>query len=207
VPGAWSAYRIFTVDTIAPLAPVLVSPADGIDFIGTPLFKWRASAGAKYYQFAHSLSDDPSAATYTSSELTILSHKPPTLDVMTTYFWFVRAKDLAGNWGDWSDARTVTVVPPKPSRVVLSSPATNYFTNDTTPDLAWKSASYGDTYQIQIASNYTFKTIVQEADGIGDLTFTADTLADGKYYWRVRAINANDMPGAWSAYRIFTIYP
>jgi hypothetical protein len=64
----------------------------------------------------------------------------------------------------------------------------------------------GVTYQVQISTVTTFVT--QEQTVVldpGVLTFTATTLPDGIHYWRVRAINYMNVPGAWSLVRYFTV--
>ena len=89
--------------------------------------------------------------------------------------------------------------------MALTAPNYGYLTNDTTPDLSWNAVAYGESYQLQISRNYTFTDIAQDVGGIAGVTTTASALADGLYYWRVRAMNANSVYGAWSAYRYFTI--
>jgi C1A family cysteine protease len=209
--GAWSAYRYFTIDTIAPAAPVLSKPLNGSQSIGTPTFTWLASATAKYYQVQYEVVDDsnPDTYDYRSSELTVLTHKPAvTLPLMTPLTWQVRAKDPAGNWSQWSAPWSVTVVPPVPAAPVLLAPASGLTTNNTTPALTWKAVTYADTYEIQIDTTYTFLApLVQEFVGITGLSHVLDSLPDGKYYWHVRARNINPAakPGPWSSYRYFTI--
>ena len=39
----------------------------------------------------------------------------------------------------------------------------------------------------------------------GELSYTAATLPDGKYFWRVRTVNYLDIPSKWSASRYFTV--
>jgi hypothetical protein len=59
---------------------------------------------------------------------------------------------------------------------------------------------------VQISKNYPFSSIVQTINLDSDiLTTDANELADGKYYWHVRAINTNDENGIWSSYRYFTV--
>ena len=52
-PGAWSLPRAVTIDTAAPLPPVLSLPANAAIVRGTPTFSWLAAATANAYQFAY----------------------------------------------------------------------------------------------------------------------------------------------------------
>ncbi len=207
VPGPWSTPRYFTVDHEAPAVPVLSLPLNGARTVGTPTFSWKAVTGATRYQFMYSLSDaDGDPYVYQSGELTTTTHKPPTMALMTDYYWFVRAKDAAGNWSNWSAPFNVMVVPPAPPAVTLDSPASGYLTNDNTPVLYWKSTLYARDYELQVDDSYTFSSPVLDQQLISGLSKTLTTpLADGKYYWRVRAENDNATYGPWSAYRYFTI--
>ncbi len=209
--GPWAAYRSFTIDTTPPAPPVLSRPLNGSQVIGTPTFTWLASATAKYYQVQYDdVNDGTTTYDYLSPDnLTVLTHKPTvTPSLMTPTYWYVRARDVAGNWSAWSAPFTVTVVPPVPVAPVLTAPVSGLVTNDNTPTLAWNTVAYANTYEIQIDTTYTFTVpLVQEVTGITTLNHTITALPDGKYYWRVRARNVNPLSvaGAWSAYRSFTI--
>ena len=203
-PGKWCSPRSFVVDNIAPLAPVLAAPANGITAKGTPTYSWKAAAGAKYYQFRYLTA--PNMVIYTSPESTSTSHKPPT-QAPGDYIWQVRARDLAGNWGAWSATRAITIIPTVPAAPKLAGPASGSSTSDTTPDLSWNAVAYGNTYEIQIDNASGFGSPDYSYTGIGGATYTAGPLAAGKWYWRVRAVNTLGQAGAWSSARTLTINP
>ncbi|MGA2503338.1 MAG: hypothetical protein ABSG01_04535 [Anaerolineales bacterium] len=204
-PGAWSAARSFTVDTTAPLPPVLSAPADGAVVRGTPTFSWLASATANAYQFAYDLADC-SSPSFTSAVQSGLTYLPPLMP-KDTYYWCVKARDPAGNWSGWSASRSITIRPLIPVAPVLTSPAAGFVTNDPTPYFAWNSVPYGNTYEIQIASSSSFTSLEQSAAGLGVTNYTADPALSmtGLKYWRVRAVNVDSELGAWSAGRAITI--
>ena len=118
-----------------------------------------------------------------------------------------RKRTLARGSSVWTPVWTFTITPPTTTKPALVSPV-NYAKLDiTTPDFEWEAVTGGVTYQIQIAANGNFKTPVQDVTrDPGVLTYSADPLADGgKYFWRVRAINAEGVAGAWSAKWQFTL--
>jgi large repetitive protein len=123
-----------------------------------------------------------------------------------TFYWHVQARDAAGNWSTWSSYRSITVLPPIPTAPVLVSPANALVTTNTTPTFLWESVLAGNSYQIQIDTVSTFIHPVQDQTRIAGVTYyIATTLPNGKYYWRVRAINANGESGTWSSVRSITI--
>ena len=124
---------------------------------------------------------------------------------MTTYYWYVRAQDRAGNWSDWSPASTFMVAPPTPSRPVQEEPRHKYLTNINTLEFSWSAVDYAVAYHIQIATSSRFTTIVEEMDDLADTAYSSAALADGGYYWRVRAKNENGTYGSWSYTRYFVV--
>ncbi len=108
VAGPWSAIRSFTIDTTPPPAPVLSLPASGALLTGAPKFVWLASSSAVKYQFELGSDAGFTSLVYTSGELTGLSFTPPA-QALGTYYWHVRAKDAAGNWGAWSLSRAISI--------------------------------------------------------------------------------------------------
>ena len=107
VPGAWSSARSFTVDTVAPPAPALSAPANfapGVYF--APTFSWVAATGANAYMFEYDNNLDFGSPEYTSGTLTTRTILPTGMGV-GTWYWHVKSRDAAGNWGSWSAYRTL----------------------------------------------------------------------------------------------------
>ncbi|MEA5079899.1 MAG: M4 family metallopeptidase [Anaerolineaceae bacterium] len=214
-PGAWAAYRAFSVDITKPAIPVLSSPANAVTVRGTPTYSWLTAAGASKYQFAYGTTSDCNASEYkptylSSANLTSLSFAPPTQAINTeadpSYYWCVRALDVAGNISNWSAANTITIIPPITVGPSLLSPASGASMKTPVLDLIWKSVPYGINYQVQVSNTATFDTlIIDRTLDAGVLTTNLTTTGDGVYYWRVQAINALSEPGSWSSTSSFTV--
>ncbi len=204
VYGSWSSAWYFSVDGTPPAAPTLYTPTDGAEVIGTPTFKWLRPDTAKYFEFLYNTSNDTETYVYNSGLTSRNTHQPDAMAIDTTYYWFVKARDAAGNWSDWSEPYTITVRAPVPGKAVLSAPAKASYVNDATPELSWNAVDYGLTYDVQVSSSSRFTTIQNEASGQAELTFTTTALLDGKYYWRVRA-NNDTGSGSWSSAYYFVV--
>ncbi len=197
--GAWSTpFRLAVT--------IMLGPKDGAITTATrPTFSWAAAPGAVAYHFQ--LDDNADFSSLVSEYTgTARSYVPSTPLAAGTYYWHVEVNTGTGFTGNWMPTWTVVISPTKPAQGMLLAPDTNTFTNDSTPTLSWKAVAGGNTYQIQIDNNLDFSSPVQDVTvGVGLLSYLADELADGKYYWRVRAFNVNGAAGAWSAKWAFTI--
>lgn len=86
----------------------------------------------------------------------------------------------------------------------LIVPAHNAWVTTSTPQFTWASVAEATAYQIQIDNNSDFSSLEHDATPSGT-TYTVDPqLADGLYYWRVRASSAAGS-GPWSNTRSFKI--
>lgn len=205
--GPWSKTFVFILDTVAPIAPVLSKPLNTAVVTGSPAFSWLASLTATKYQIQYDTNADGNTETYTyrSPVLTKTSFALPAVPPLNVpLYWQVRAADAAGNWSDWSAEYSVTVNPVKPASPKISLPKNNTPTNDSTPILSWGSVLYADKYDVQIANNAKFTGATTYSD-ISGTSMEADTLADGKYYWRVMAKNLLGQTSAWSGSFSFTV--
>ncbi len=103
-------------------------------------------------------------------------------------------------------SRTVTfdLFSATPGGVTPVSPAVYAVNQELRPTFAWSAATQAGTYDLQVAIDPSFVTIVVDATGIvgASYTPTADLAVATQHYWRVRA--SNDCgAGAWSTVRRF----
>mgnify|MGYP007083428899 CR=1 FL=1 len=176
-----------TIDTNAPSAPTLTSPADGYTS-GTvdQALNWTGTADSWDVIIYHGSTTHIYQTDLVASSFTI-----PTDSALTdgeTYTWKVRGKN-AGGYGDWSSIRSFTVDDdPSAGVPVLDSPA-NGASGTGTELFKWSTSANADTYEIQIANDSGFTSLVTTVTGLTATYYSYTFTSSGTYYWRVRATN------------------
>jgi len=192
------------VDTVAPGAPTLTSPADGITTGDTsPTFLWEAVSTASKYKI--DIADDSGFTNVIYSypltgDLTTTSHTIGTDLPDGTYYWHVKAIDAADNEGNWSSSRSFvvdTTIPPPPT---LSSPANGSTITDATPTFAWTAVSGATSYTIEYSTSATFASSVTASATTTSYTVPGTAaLSNTTYYWRVSSnLAPTQFSGVWS---------
>ncbi|MBY9002044.1 MAG: hypothetical protein KGD64_14085, partial [Candidatus Heimdallarchaeota archaeon] len=204
--GAWSEIRSVIIDTVGPGAPILVSPEqDEILSDSTPLILWNTVADGVEYQLqvdtANTFVSLVEDITTTNTFYTVLSDLAD-----GTYFWRVRARDTANNWGAWSSIWSFSVDLEGPIAPTLSAPSDSAVIGDNTPYLVWSSVGDAVEYEIELALTPLFEAPVLYADTTSNNYYVIFfTLDDDVYYWRVKAKDAAGNWGDWSAVWSFTV--
>jgi large repetitive protein len=192
-PGEWSVARTVKID-VPPTAPELTAPEDAAtDTTGTPTFSWESLPNAKDYQLQVDNDSDFTSPEVDDTAATF--ERTPSL-ANGVYSWRVKATNLYDTAGEWSTVRTITI--DVPAEVpALTSPADGATDATGTPTFIWSSVTNGATYQIQVDNNSDFSS--PEYEDTAATTSRTPTLANGVYFWRVRAITINGTPGGWSS--------
>jgi hypothetical protein len=111
-----------------------------------------------------------------------------------TYYWRVRAEDVAGNVGEWSSTFSLTIRAP-PQAPVLSSLENGVFTNDNTPTLGWTRGN-GDNYRLLLGTNPDLSSptlnVLLAPSATSYTIAEENALPDGEYYWKVAAVVGSD---------------
>jgi len=202
--GPWSAIWLISVDTVPPGTPTPLTPADDTYSNDTTLYlEWTASVGGYSYQLHvdtdagfGSLDVDYTSenTNYTTSSLSD-----------GVYYWRVRSIDQAGNIGGWSEVWQFTIDTVAPEQIPLYLPGNGVKINDSTPQLQWYGLGDAVEYQILVDTVDVFSSpIINELTSATFLNIVT-VLADGDYYWKVRAKDASGNWGLWSATWVFTI--
>ncbi len=203
----WSIRRIIYIDQTPPAAPKPVAPVTQAVVLGTPIFKWRVPSSAKSFVFEYSATKEFSSP-ITSSLLSHSYYKPTPVIPEGVWYWHVCAFDEAGNQGAWSSTQVVSVEPTKPTQPKLKTPDTGFFSDKPSIEFEWFGANYAHHYEIQVDDNYHFSSVnISSSSNPGDLFIdigTIGNLTPGIYYWRVRGVNSDSIPGPWSASKYFT---
>ncbi len=202
----WSAARSFAIDTVAPQAPTLTSPANGSTASSSrPTLNWTAPADASRYELRLGLTNPP---TTTYSNLASASYVPPSALPNGIYYWQVRALDTLGNGSAWSGIWSLTVgsAAPAPAAPALSAPADGVILAESRPTLSWSSVNTATAYRLQIARDSGFASVEYTSEWLSDTSLALPVnLLHGLHYWRVQS-RANETPSAYSAARSLTIF-
>ncbi|MFZ2617560.1 MAG: hypothetical protein WA077_16345, partial [Anaerolineae bacterium] len=98
----------------------------------------------------------------------------------------------------------LTVQAAAPGVPTLTAPANGALNVPAAPTFTWNAASGAGTYDIQVATDAGFVTVVASATGLTGTTWNGASLnTSTTYYWRVKANNACGA-GAYSAVFSFT---
>lgn len=190
----------------APVAPVLIAPRnDSMNVPVTAGLTWRASAGAVRYRIQAGTDSLFATTAFDDSTITGTSRILNGLLQQTRYWWRVRAINSAGI-SPWSGAWSfVTRSPlPLPAQVVLVSPMPDAVAGAATVKLVWQAgAPEIRRYWSEVATDSVF--IASTVDSTStDTSIVWSKLADGIYWWRVRAGNTTGW-GPFSEARRFTV--
>jgi hypothetical protein len=103
-----------------------------------------------------------------------------------------------------ADGKNFTVLAPeKPTPL---TPANGTYTNINKPTFSWTSVTNAANYSLQYSQDKTFSTGVTTITGISTIQYTLTTpLNDGKWYWRIQALDAYSNPSGYSDAYIIVI--
>jgi hypothetical protein len=212
--GGWSAAR--AVIKVWSDAPRLTAPANGsrVAYPAPLVLSWRPVSFASKYLV--SLATDAALGSLVGSqtiETSALSLAPAVTLHVGTYYWAVTPLDAEGNKGVRSRVRSFQWAwPAVPTNLVVhdlvgpsdvSDPAfgTPFDTALFLPQFQWSIVPGATRYELEINSDQTWATGSRVCcdDRILAPVFTpTKTFLSNRYYWRVRAFDADGNAGAWA---------
>jgi hypothetical protein len=179
----------------------------------TPTFTWGLFTGAAGYKLE--VAQDSNFTTpvapfpYFTPTGSVTSFTLPATQPLDygVYYWRVSV-DTGSGFVTSPFVQTFTLTPRPAASPVLTGPVTNtLFVNTSAPVFTWNSVPYQTalTYEIVVDNNLNFSS--PEFTTLTELltAIYADGFDDGRYYWKVRAINTLNIPGAWSRVYNFTV--
>lgn len=177
--------------------PTLISPPDGARGVyPDTTVTWSPVAGAASYRVELSPREDFSESVQTIDGITSTQVKVQgLLDGPQTYYWRVTAFAGGGKGEPSAPWRFSTLIRPP----VLTTPINRAENVPGLPvTLAWERVPGATAYDVQVAPNLAFTTILDQVSNITDTTTTVGNLASAtRYFWRVRSIDP-DTVGLWS---------
>lgn len=192
----------YTIQKAVLPAPILRSPRSTATLNDTtPNLVWQRVAKATQYEIqiandenftVNLLTDTTNSTTYTPSTLSD-----------GIYYWRVRAIDVSGGAGKWSQVRLFTIDTIGPAAPTLTSPIDGYNSSSRSVTFRWQSSSGAVSYQFAYDNdvNCTSPTRIVTVRS----TSTRMTLPSGTYYWCVKAKDAFGNWGNWSTSYLVTI--
>ncbi len=215
VDSPWSAVRTFTVTGpgAAPATPAFISPANNAQFHLFESYKiqWSAVAGAQYYVLE---ADDEPTFSYplnlTLSPITFGTQFGGDWGNALTVYYRIRAVSVDGIRSLPSATLTVKITDAAPAPAAVSQLGPAAGATVATPFfLDWSDAANPQIpgYEVNVNTSPTFSDIsnvLLATPTRSDYMITADLLAPGSYFWRVRPL-AGDGVGPWSPGRAITV--
>ncbi|MCP9291418.1 T9SS type A sorting domain-containing protein [Gracilimonas sediminicola] len=205
--ASWSQVFSFTTLQTLPDAPQLLSPAKGTTGVEDTLtIKWRSVEGADSYTLEVSGVDDfNSEDNFLAEGIEDTTYFGDGLPPSVTFYW--RVKTVVGeDESEWSEVFnfTTTENSAKPKSIALIAPADEVQDLPLEISFLWHSDSYAEEYQIKVAEDAAFSSIIFNNSDVDTSITITEGLAEGStYYWRVRGTNVYH-EGDWSDTYSFT---
>ncbi|MBP8997092.1 MAG: hypothetical protein KBG10_02265 [Anaerolineaceae bacterium] len=164
-------------------------------------FNWSNIPGATKYKIQLSTKADFSTQLlYVSTPSSDYAYLTP-LTPATTYYW--RVRPVFGTLkGSWSETYRFTSMDPL-TAPALDTPGHKEVMTSNDVTFTWLPVTNAAKYQIQVARDLAFTSVVTKLKT--DQSTQIITLPNGKYFWRVRAIDASGGKGPWSGVRIVKV--
>jgi len=191
--------NIFTVDTIAPAAPVVLTPANGsVTNDNTPTYSGTAEANSTVTVIV----DGAVVGTTTASASGTWSFTPPAALADGPHTVKATATDAANNTSAESNTNAFTVDTTPPAAPVVLTPASGSTTNDNTPTYTG-TAEANSTVTVNVDGTPVGTTV---ASASGTWSFTpAAALADGPHTVKATATDAANNTSVESNTNTFTV--
>ncbi|MBI5359621.1 MAG: DUF2341 domain-containing protein [Planctomycetes bacterium] len=210
IPVSLVIYGFDTAEEELPSVPALNIPSDNAEDAETSIvLGWYASSGSGAIAYTVEYSSD---YTFTSdvkinTGIETIYYTINDLAYGTAFYWRVKAVNDYGE-SNWSSVRSFTtkdfssgVIAEQlpPGKPVLSKPLDNYVADTLPVVLQWYPSLGADVqYQIQISLEPDFSTVAINASGLSENAYElTDNSGNARYYWRVRASNA-DGTSSWT---------
>jgi hypothetical protein len=172
-----------------PLPPPVAQPTDGArSYQNAVRFVWAAPEEAYGYQLQIATSQDFGQGLIERRLAATTSHTEPL--VRGSYYWRLASLDEQGVRREWGPALALKVQPlPDPPAGTQARAA------DGKAQLAWLKAPGAASYEVAISPS---ADLTAPAVHKAEANQAGIALPPGKYYWRVRGIEADGQAGAWS---------
>lgn len=168
------------------------------------LVSWKPIEGALQYRVEVATNKDFNTILWQQFSQHIRAALPDVPDGQ--YFIRVRGVDKFGIEG--KSAVQSIVLDARPQAPLQLKPTEGHVMRGKAPKLQWTASSEADKYQLEIASDITFKQHHLNLTDVKTTQFIpSNLLAIGKYYWRLTSIASNGEIGPVGATRSYEIKP
>lgn len=177
---------VFSSDSSAPEAPVGVVATEGTSTAGIRI-NWSASSGATGYKVYRATSNSSSAAKVIAASLTSLYYDDTSVEVGTTYYYWVKAVNSFGesDFSSFASGWRAYAIPNAPTGVSASDG-----TSTTGVVITWDGVDDADTYSVWRSTSSASSTAVSIGSSITATSYTdTSAVAGTTYYYWVKATN------------------
>ncbi len=181
-----------TVNSVpkAPDPPAITSPAQGAVVPPDSLIvRWTRVPGAAQYHLQVSADSTFAVASLNDTTLTDTVRMVSGLTPGGQYFSRVRARNVGG-WGAYSAKERFSVVQQGLAAPVLVSPTDGSAQVPLSATLSWNGSSGATSYELQLALDSGFGRMVVDSAVTSTSAVVGPLVKKTRYYWRVRASNA-----------------
>lgn len=168
-------------------------PTTGTTGLPTSLtLSWAPSAGAIFYKYCFDMTNDNACTSWIDNKMST-SATLNGLSPNTTYYWHVKAKNVAGVVSYSNGSSTAFwnfKTGALPSAFVKSSPANSATNQPLSLSLSWAASAGAVTYEVCHDSTNDNACTPWVNNGTSTSLLLSGLSGDTTYYWHVRAINS-----------------